>query len=298
MSKAKFIALNRGDLDFSDNAPNEDTVYFEKVDNNFMQVHTSAGDGYFGSTADPELTFLKNQNGPKFKDNGWIASSLYADGGAGGYDGVYDNHRDANGWKADLNWTLSRDGYYLSRSSAQRIDSFENDNSNYGGNGPAMSQDVIDLLDAMGRPVSTRRYGKAFTIYEVTKDTTGTFSQTLPGVSVANSFSLRVRGHMVTAAVWIRPIHKKIIIRRQYYPEYYRDDVKAPTHFALEPSDGWTHISCVGEPGSQGYSYPLIIQAESEARYQIACLYVAVGEIRLKKSEHKFLIYNPPGIVV
>lgn len=151
---------------------------------------------------------------------------------------------------------------------------FIHNNTTNGGTAGALTQDVIDLLAAMGRTGGAARFGVEFYIASFTMGAGTTIGFTfLDGVTryqmtVNGSRAIFGFGNYTTAVFWVRlktegTIGNKLGIQKATADHtIYKNDVAQSTHLTLGTADGWTHInsqiiSNLGYDNSFPYLYAL-----------------------------------------
>ena len=145
---------------------------------------------------------------------------------------------------------------------------FEFDNATFGGSGAALSQTVIDLINATGRIGQNTQFGTEFHVAEFTQGT-GTNFPAFDGSYYLITSGLRsVLGanQVTTMAYWIRAIDEDVGIRNVEI----KDGQPIGNDMFISPSDGWTHI-IVHSGQTRGYiPTDLNLYLRHNTRVQIA----------------------------
>ncbi len=170
---------------------------------------------------------------------------------------------------------------------------FIQDNTSFGGTGGVLTQDVIDLLAAMGRSGSGARYGIEFFVQTVSAGTgtaepwndDGTINR-YPVTQNGNR-AIYGMGNTVSMAFWVRLKSVAVAGRTALIPAASKqylaiNGVAVPAGYkVLTLANGWTHVALYGS-SAIGYNttFPAI-SANSGDVVQIALPVVVPGKVRL-----------------
>jgi hypothetical protein len=158
----------------------------------------------------------------------------------------------------------------LYSTSAASVGKFIHDNTTNGGTGGALTQPVIDLMNANG--TAGARYGQEFYVAELTAGAVSVSPITVEGrnLSLACAIGATATG-LLTFMSWFRcitgSVHLDVISRK---------NGSAPQSQVLLPSDGWKHLAGNSNWG-RGYSI-VHIRCEQNSKFQMAMPAMLLGD--------------------
>jgi len=169
--------------------------------------------------------------------------------------------RDVGGAFAASDWFTPYNGSSAWTEAGQ----FIFNNSTYGGTAGVLTQDVVDLLTAMGRTGNYGRYGIEFYIAESTMGS-GTSSAYLTGylLSTNPAYSMFGNANYCTWTFWIRvETGGPLIMRLGDY--IWKDGVFSQNYITITSGDGWTHV-VTADKNLYGYNngFPYIYANEND----------------------------------
>lgn len=169
---------------------------------------------------------------------------------------------------------------------------FIHDNNNFGGTSGIMTQDVVDLMSAMGRSGAGARFGVEFYVKTITAGSGTVEPHAEDGginrypVTQSNNKAMFGMGNYVSQAFWMRVKSVAAAGRTAIIPpkEFLAiNGVALPTNSykVLSPSDGWVHVALFNY-SSIGYNttFPAI-SANAGDVVQIAVPITVPGRVRL-----------------
>jgi hypothetical protein len=176
---------------------------------------------------------------------------------------------------------------------ASEVGNFIHNNSDYGGSAGNMTQTTIDLVEAMGRNSTDKRYGVEFFIMQLTAGSGTTNPDTFPGgtryllcTNGAKAY-FGVSGYC-TFTAWIRAINGSIGLRAISYNEWEINGVaQSQYNYDLSTSAGWVFVKIVRQ-SAHGYETGLpFFYANNGNGLQIAVPAIFNGYI-------KDIVYTAP----
>lgn len=297
--KQKFRYINYGDVNFAEPSLIEpNTIYVEKdpEDPNVCAMYTanSAGTSVIPGVS-RSMTLPKNKLDELVYDVGHVTQVNHLkDAGSFSHTAYVENNlRNPDGtWKGAM---LTSNRFNITGyNTHDRVDSYENNSSTYGGTEAPIGPIVTGFMDALEIPDTpeARRYGRAYAILEITHDPahTNTNWTNMRGIDVSwGAYCPALMATEMSFGYWVYGVSGDVM---PSYSNNIIDGVLVSTYAPRITNGSWHYISNIYRRTTSGigvYPMPIYMSRDTICRIALPHCCPGLSYPRITKDEHKWL---------